>query len=129
MALQHDKRILPLLMREMENDNVCKALRKFFADVRYVTPNKVNKQDSTAAPTDFLLQYRLKYRNADLLRVSAVDVTSSSTFVVGLTCTSRRMFAVSCGHIRVRYLRLHSDLVKEGFQRTDRHLQEKLKIM
>ncbi len=28
-------------MREMENDNVCKALRKFFADGRYVTPNKV----------------------------------------------------------------------------------------
>jgi hypothetical protein len=53
VALQHDKRILPLLMREMENDNVCKALRKFFADVRYVTPNKVNKQDPTAAPTDF----------------------------------------------------------------------------
>jgi hypothetical protein len=37
VALQHDKRILPLLMmREMENDSVCKALRKFFADVRYV---------------------------------------------------------------------------------------------
>ncbi len=40
-------------MREMENDIVCKALRKFFADVRYVTPNKVNKQDPTATPTDF----------------------------------------------------------------------------
>ena len=40
-------------MREIENDNVCKALRKFFADVRFVTPNKVNKQDPMAAPTDF----------------------------------------------------------------------------
>ncbi len=62
------------------------------------------------------------------LRVSAVDVTSSSTFVVGLTCTSRstRMFAESCGHIRVRYLRLHSDLVNEGFQRIDFKLKWKI---
>ncbi len=39
----------------MESGSVCKALRKFrvFADVRYVTPNKVSKQDPTAAPTDF----------------------------------------------------------------------------
>ena len=62
------------------------------------------------------------------LAVSPVAyVTSSSTFVVGLTCTSRpECYAdVPC----VRYLRLHSDLVKEGFQRIDRHLQEKMKIM
>ena len=45
--------LLPLLMNEIENDNLCEALRQFFANVRLVTPNKVNKQDPTATPTDF----------------------------------------------------------------------------
>jgi hypothetical protein len=40
-------------MKEMENDSVCKAPRKFFADVRYVTVNKVNTQNPMAAPTEF----------------------------------------------------------------------------
>ncbi len=40
-------------MREMENDSVCKALRKFFADVWYVTPNKVPvKQAGSNGRTD-----------------------------------------------------------------------------
>ena len=45
-------RILPLLMKEIENNSVCNELRKFLAALRYATPNKVNKQDPTAAPTE-----------------------------------------------------------------------------
>jgi hypothetical protein len=44
---------IPILMKKMENGSVCKALRKFSADVRYVTLNKVSTQDPMAAPTEF----------------------------------------------------------------------------
>ena len=40
---QHDKMIVKiilfLLMSEIENDSVCEELRRYFANIRVVTPN------------------------------------------------------------------------------------------
>ena len=52
-ALQHSRKFLPLLMEEIENDNMCSELRKFFANVKVTTLNKPDKQDPTAPPKDF----------------------------------------------------------------------------
>jgi hypothetical protein len=52
-ALRHSKKIMPLLMEQIENDNMCSELRKFFANVKVTTLNKPDKQDPTAPVTDF----------------------------------------------------------------------------
>ena len=44
---------MPLLMAEIENDNMCSELRNFFANVKVTTLNKPDKQDPTAPPKDF----------------------------------------------------------------------------
>jgi hypothetical protein len=41
---------MPLLMAEVENDNVCSELRKFFANVKVTTLNKPDKQDPKKPP-------------------------------------------------------------------------------
>ena len=50
------KIVLFLLMSEIdsENDSVCASeeLRRYFANIRVVTPNKPNRQDPAAAPED-----------------------------------------------------------------------------
>jgi hypothetical protein len=51
-ALRHSKKIMPLLMNEVENDNMCSELRKFFANVKVTTLNKPDKQDPTAPEED-----------------------------------------------------------------------------
>ena len=54
-ALQHSRKIMPLLMNEIENDNMCSELRMFLANVKVTTLNKPDKpeQDPTAPPKDF----------------------------------------------------------------------------
>jgi len=52
-ALLHSRKIMPLLMAEIENDNMCSELRQFFANVKVATLNKPDKQDPTAPPKDF----------------------------------------------------------------------------
>jgi hypothetical protein len=52
-ALRHSKKIMPLVMAEVENDNMCRELRKFFANVKVTTLNKPDKQDPTAPAKDF----------------------------------------------------------------------------
>jgi len=37
IALQHSKKIMPLLMEQIENDYMCSELRKFFANVKVTT--------------------------------------------------------------------------------------------
>ena len=39
-ALQHSRKIMPLLMNEIENDNMCSELRMFLANVKVTTLNK-----------------------------------------------------------------------------------------
>jgi hypothetical protein len=53
-ARLHSRKIMPLLMEEIENDNMCSAseLRKFYANVKVTTLNKPDKQDPTAPPRD-----------------------------------------------------------------------------
>ena len=53
VALQHSKKIMPLLMKEVEDDNMCSELRQFFANVKVTTLNKPDKQDPTAPAKDF----------------------------------------------------------------------------
>jgi hypothetical protein len=53
MVLQNSRKILPLLMREIENDNMCSELRQYYANVRVTTLNKPDKQDPTAEPKHF----------------------------------------------------------------------------
>ena len=55
IALQHSKKIMPLVMAEVENDNMCSELRKCFANVnlKVTTLNKPDKQDPTAPAKDF----------------------------------------------------------------------------
>ena len=52
-ALQHSRKIMPLLMNEIESDNMCSELRMFLANVKVTTLNKPDKQDPTAPPKDF----------------------------------------------------------------------------
>ncbi len=51
-ALRHSKKIMPLLMAEVENDNMCSELRRLFANVKVTTLNKPDKQDPTAPAKD-----------------------------------------------------------------------------
>ena len=53
VALRHSRKIMPLLMEQIENDNMCSELRKYYANVKVTTLNKPDKQDPTAPPTDF----------------------------------------------------------------------------
>ncbi len=53
IAPQHSKKIMPLLMDQIENDHMCSELRKFFANVKVTTLNKPDKQDPTAPGKDF----------------------------------------------------------------------------
>jgi hypothetical protein len=53
VALQHSKKIMPLLLDQVENDNMCEELRKFYANVKVTTLNKPDKQDPTAPAKDF----------------------------------------------------------------------------
>ena len=53
MVLQNSRKILPLLMREIENDNMCSELRQYYANVRVTTLNKPDKQDPTAESKHF----------------------------------------------------------------------------
>ena len=41
IALQHSKKIMPLVMAEVENDNMCSELRKFFANVKVTTQGRL----------------------------------------------------------------------------------------
>jgi hypothetical protein len=50
IALQHSKKIMPLVMAEVENDNMCSELRKFFANVK-VTTRTSNEQARQALET------------------------------------------------------------------------------
>ncbi len=52
-ALRHSKKIMPLLMDQIENDYMCEELRKFFASVKVTTLNKPDKMDPTAPAKDF----------------------------------------------------------------------------
>ena len=52
-VLDHSKKFMPLLMNEIENDNMCSEPTKFFANVKVTTLNKPDKQDPTAPPKDF----------------------------------------------------------------------------
>jgi hypothetical protein len=53
VALQNSGKILPLLMREIENDNMCSELRQYYANVRVTTLDKPDKQDPTAEAKHF----------------------------------------------------------------------------
>jgi hypothetical protein len=46
-ALLHSKKIMPLLMEEIENDSMCTGseLRKAYANVKVTTLDKPDKQD------------------------------------------------------------------------------------
>jgi hypothetical protein len=54
-ALRHSKKIIPLLMEQIESDSMCSELTKFFANVKVTTRtlNKPDKQDPMAPAKDF----------------------------------------------------------------------------